>query len=128
MGKKFTFGATPVAKIAEEIRNEEPANIQQPVNDIQSGVNEQSTEINTQHSTLNNKKPIRSAKKQADIVDGTAEDKPVTGKKTDVGVTIQLPKKYYRLLRDIKDETGIALRDLALNAVIEYVDNYEFEE
>lgn len=99
MGKNFNFGATPVAKIADEIRNNDPVSVQQPTNDIQPEFNETST-----------------------------GNKPATAKKTDVGVTIQLPKKYYRTLRDIKDETGIPLRDLALRAVIEYIDNYQFEE
>ena len=49
-------------------------------------------------------------------------------KKTEVGITIQLPKKYHRVLRDIRDETGVPVRDLALRAVIDFVDNYKFEE
>ena len=46
-------------------------------------------------------------------------------KKPDVGITIQLPRRYYRLLRDIKDETGTPLRDLALKAVTQYLDAYK---
>ncbi len=127
MGKKFTFGATPVAKIADDIRNDESASIQQPVNDIQQPVNDIQPEVN-ETSTERKQKPRRAAKKPAGTFDAVADDKSSTAKKTDVGVTIQLPRKYYRLLRDIKDETGMALRDLALKAVMEYVDNYEFEE
>lgn len=99
MGKNFNFGATPVAKIADDIRNNDPASVQQSANDVQSEFNETST-----------------------------DNKSATVKKTDVGVTIQMPRKYYRQLRDIKDETGIPLRDLALRAVIEYIDNYQFED
>ena len=46
-------------------------------------------------------------------------------KKPDVGITIQLPRRYYKLLRDIKDETGTPLRDLALKAVTLYLDAYK---
>lgn len=119
MGKNFNFGATPVAKIADEIRNNDSVSVQQPTNDIQPEFNEVSTVFN---ETSMNGGII-----QPGVNETSTDNKPTTVKKTDVGVTIQLPKKYYRTLRDIKDETGIPLRDLALRAVIEYIDNYQFE-
>ncbi len=102
--KNFNFGDSPVAKTAEDIRNEKhvaPAET--------ATVKPESTQT-------------------APVVTAVAEEEPTPkAKKTEVGVTIQMPKKYYRLLRDIKDETGTPLRDLALKAVIDFVDAYQFE-
>ncbi len=105
MAKKFSFGDSPVAKTAESIREEKH-------------VTQSDVKIQTE--------PVQKATVKT-VLSSVNEDKP-QAKKTEVGVTIQMPKKYYRMLRDIKDETGTPLRDLALKAVIDFVDAYQFED
>jgi hypothetical protein len=116
MAKKFVFGDTPVAKVAGEIRADEETTTSK-LNEIPQTVPEQSV---ASQQTVND-----SAIDERTVNEQKNSEK---AKKSEIGVTVQLPRKYYRLLRDIKDETGISLRDLALRAVMQYVDNYKFED
>ena len=141
MPKKFVFGNTPVAKIAEEIRNDEqkvtvaavPSASEQTTagqmlaNDVQPLANENKAMPNAIPPVDNSSKTMTNDSKPA-VSDEPSDEKAAKTKSTDVGVTVQLPRKYYRLLRDIKDETGVPLRDLALKAVIQYVEGYQFAE
>lgn len=141
MPKKFVFGNTPVAKIAEEIRNDEQKVTVAPVpsaseqtaigqplaDDVQPLVNDIQSFANAVPLVGNNSKAAASENKPTVNADAS-DEKAAKTKSTDVGVTVQLPRKYYRLLRDIKDETGMPLRDLALKAVIQYVEGYQFAE
>ena len=44
------------------------------------------------------------------------------GKKTENGITIYVPMEYYERIAIMKMRTGIPIKDLALQAVIEYLD------
>ena len=44
------------------------------------------------------------------------------GKKTENGITIYVPMEYYERIALIKMRTGIPIKDLALQAVIEFLD------
>lgn len=44
------------------------------------------------------------------------------GKKTENGITIYVPMKYYERITLMKMRTGVPIRDLALQAVIEFLD------
>lgn len=141
MPKKFVFGNTPVAKIAEEIRNDEqkvtvaavPSASEQTTagqlltDDVQPLANESQIAANAIPLVGNSSKVMANDSKPA-VSDEPSDEKAVKVKSADVGVTVQLPRRYYRLLRDIKDETGVPLRDLALKAVIQYVEGYQFAE
>ena len=141
MPKKFVFGNTPVAKIAEEIRNDEqkvtvaavPSASEQTTagqmlaNDVQPLANGNKAVANAVPPVDNSSKAAANESKPS-VNGDAADEKAVKAKSADVGVTVQLPRKYYRLLRDIKDETGVPLRDLALKAVIQYVEGYQFAE
>lgn len=44
------------------------------------------------------------------------------GKKTENGITIYVPMKYYERITLMKMRTGVPIKDLALQAVIEFLD------
>lgn len=48
-----------------------------------------------------------------------------TGKKTQNGITIYVPMEYYMQILQIKIETGTPIKDIALQAVIEYLDRHK---
>lgn len=48
-----------------------------------------------------------------------------TGKKTQNGITIYVPMEYYMQILQMKMETGTPIKDIALHAVIEYLDRYK---
>lgn len=48
-----------------------------------------------------------------------------TGKKTQNGITIYVPMEYYMQILQLKMETGVPIKDIALQAVIEYLDKHK---
>nr|DAH96890.1 MAG TPA: hypothetical protein [Caudoviricetes sp.] len=48
-----------------------------------------------------------------------------TGKKTQNGITIYVPMDYYMQILQMKMETGTPIKDIALQAVIEYLDRHK---
>lgn len=48
-----------------------------------------------------------------------------TGKKTQNGITIYVPMEYYVQILQLKIETGTPIKDIALQAVIEYLDRHK---
>ena len=47
------------------------------------------------------------------------------GKKTQNGITIYVPMEYYMQILQMKMETGTPIKDIALHAVIEYLDRHK---
>ena len=47
------------------------------------------------------------------------------GKKTQNGITIYVPMEYYMQILQMKMETGTPIKDIALKAVIEYLDRHK---
>ena len=47
------------------------------------------------------------------------------GKKTQNGITIYVPMEYYMQIFQMKIETGTPIKDIALQAVIEYLDRHK---
>lgn len=47
------------------------------------------------------------------------------GKKTQNGITIYVPMDYYMQILQMKMETGTPIKDIALQAVIEYLDRHK---
>ena len=48
-----------------------------------------------------------------------------TGKKTQNGITIYVPMEYYMQILQMKIETSTPIKDIALQAVIEYLDRHK---
>lgn len=55
----------------------------------------------------------------SDIIQNVRKPK---GKKTENGITIYVPMEYYERIALMKMRTGIPIKDLALQAVIEFLD------
>lgn len=51
-----------------------------------------------------------------------------SGKKTQNGITIYVPMEYYMQILQMKMETGVPIKDIALNAVIEYLDRHKNDQ
>ena len=49
------------------------------------------------------------------------------GKKTQNGITIYVPMEYYMQILQMKMETGTPIKDIALQAVIEYLERHKNE-
>lgn len=49
------------------------------------------------------------------------------GKKTENGITIYVPMEYYERIALMKMRTGIPIKDLALRAVIDFLDRIKME-
>ena len=78
----------------------------------------QNIEIN-----VNVSHPVK--EEQVETVETTFAPTKVTGKKTQNGITIYVPMEYYMQILQMKVETGTPIKDIALNAVIEYLDRHK---
>ena len=66
-----------------------------------------------------------SKEEQVETVETTFASAKVTGKKTQNGITIYVPMEYYMQILQLKMETGVPIKDIALQAVIEYLDRHK---
>ena len=78
----------------------------------------QNIEINVNVSHPAEEEPV-------ETVETTFASTKVTGKKTQNGITIYVPMNYYMQILQMKMETGVPIRDIALQAVIEYLDRHK---
>ena len=78
----------------------------------------QNIEINVNVSHPAKEEPV-------ETVETTFASTKVTGKKTQNGITIYVPMNYYMQILQMKMETGVPIRDIALQAVIEYLDRHK---
>ena len=62
---------------------------------------------------------------QVETVETTIASTKVTHKKTQNGITIYVPMEYYMQILQLKMETGVPIKDIALQAVIEYLDRHK---
>ena len=78
----------------------------------------QNIEIN-----VNVSHPVK--EEQVETVETSFASAKVTGKKTQNGITIYVPMEYYMQILQLKMETGTPIKDIALQAVIEYLDRHK---
>lgn len=71
--------------------------------------------------------PQATAPSYSPVPPATPAPAPVrkTGKKTQNGITIYVPMEYYMQILQMKMETGTPIKDIALQAVIEYLDRHK---
>lgn len=108
MGKKFNFGESPVAKVAEEIR-EETHSTNQPL------------VIDTTTQTVDVTEKKESVQTEPDPQPVIDQSKP-TSRKSENGIVINVPMDIYTQLVMLKFATGRTLKELALQAVKEFVE------
>ncbi len=53
---------------------------------------------------------------------------PTKSQKSEAGISITVPMKYYRQISFLKIRTGIPIRDLTLRAVIEFLERNKLED
>lgn len=70
--------------------------------------------------------PVASVAQQASVAPQAPAMQPTTNKpgKTQNGITIYVPIEYYMEMYRMKVQTGKPIKDIALQAVIEYVDRH----
>ena len=78
----------------------------------------QNIEINVNVSHPAKEEPV-------ETVETTFASTKVTGKKTQNGITIYVPMNYYMQILQMKMDTGVPIKDIALQAVIEYLDRHK---
>ncbi len=106
----FNFKDTPVAKVADEIREDNQHTSVAPVTTAPAEPAKEQTASVTEPTTT----PIA----QAAVPDVA----PVKAKKTTNGIVIDVPMQEYIKLTMMKVQTGRTLKDLALQAIREFVE------
>lgn len=108
----FNFKDTPVAKMADEIRDDNQHSSVAPVAAAPvEPAKEQSVPV---------AEPTTTPTAQASTPD--VAPSPVKAKKTTNGIVIDVPMQEYMKLMMMKVQTGRTLKDLALQAIREFVE------
>lgn len=108
----FNFKDTPVAKMADEIRDDNQHTSIAPVAAAPTEpAKEQSVPV---------AEPTTTPTAQASAPD--VAPSPVKAKKTTNGIVIDVPMQEYMKLMMMKVQTGRTLKDLALQAIREFVE------
>ena len=124
MAKKFVFGDTKVAETLEEIRE----------NKADNTLATTSTVSDAQHapSPVNIEEPIAVDTASVETAETTDESMgkatvanvpfAAKGKKSENGIVVNVPMNDYMQLMMMKIQTGRTLKDLALQAIHEFVE------
>ena len=124
MAKKFVFGETKVAETLEEIRD----------NKADNTLAATSTVSDTQYapSPVNIDEPLAVDTACVETAETTDESRGkatvahtpfvAKGKKSENGIVVNVPMDDYMQLMMMKIQTGRTLKDLALQAIHEFVD------
>ena len=133
MGKSFVFGKTKVAKTSEEIRENisttskpEDENKQDETtsvtetSDTQQEDSRPSAPLESKQQTEATNKPVTATKNPKSK--NTASRFALNGMKTENGIVVNVPMDDYMQLMMLKIQTGRTLKDLALQAIHEFVE------
>ena len=133
MGKSFVFGKTKVAKTSEEIRENisatskpEDENKQDETtsvtetSDTQQEDSRPSAPLESKQQTEATNKPVTATKNRKSK--NTASRFALNGMKTENGIVVNVPLDDYMQLMMLKIQTGRTLKDLALQAIHEFVE------
>ena len=124
MAKKFVFGETKVAETSEEIRE----------NKADNTLVAPQTVSNAPHATspVNIDDPLAVDTASVETAETTDESRGkatvahtpfvAKGKKSENGIVVNVPMDDYMQLMMMKIQTGRTLKDLALQAIHEFVD------
>ncbi len=123
---KFNFKDTPVAKVAEEIREDEnQMTVKQdqqtsaPIQEAAPAATEQTEQENASVESENEEKPKAPARKKSSASTSLQASK---AKKSKNGIVIDVPIDDYLEMMRLKVITGKTLKDLALQAVHEFIE------
>jgi hypothetical protein len=107
--------AREMTKKAKRFSLEESDAIEENERILESGSQLRKENRENQEETAKQSAPSNSA----DIMLNARKPK---GKKTENGITIYVPMEYYERIALMKMRTGVPIKDLALQAVIEFLD------
>lgn len=125
MSKKFVFGDTKVAKTSEDIREHESKSIEtsKATSTVVAEPTEKTvaeTEKCEETETVATPAPVAPERKRKKTL--TDNLLAVKGKKTENGIVVNVPMEDYMQLTMLKFQTGRTLKDLALQAIHEFVE------
>lgn len=133
MGKSFVFGKTKVAKTSEEIRENRSATSKPEdenkqdettsvteTSDTQQEDSRPSAPLESKQQTEATNKPVTATKNRKSK--NTASRFALNGMKTENGIVVNVPMDDYMQLMMLKIQTGRTLKDLALQAIHEFVE------
>ena len=124
MAKKFVFGETKVAETLEEIRENKADNTLEATPTVSNAPNAPSP-VNTDEPLAVDTASVETAE-TTDESRGKATVAHIPfvakGKKSENGIVVNVPMDDYMQLMMMKIQTGRTLKDLALQAIHEFVD------
>ena len=134
MGKSFVFGKTKVAKTSEEIRENKSAASKPEDEDKQDETTSVTETFDNQQEDSKPSAPLESKDQQTEVTNkpvtatknrkskNTASRFALNGMKTENGIVVNVPMDDYMQLMMLKIQTGRTLKDLALQAIHEFVE------
>ena len=134
MGKPFVFGKTKVAKTSEEIRENISATSKQEDENKQDETTSVTETSDNQQEDSKPSVPLESNEQQTEAINkpvtatknrkskNTASRFALNGMKTENGIVVNVPMDDYMQLMMLKIQTGRTLKDLALQAIHEFVE------
>lgn len=102
----------PVAEATEQTEAAESAEVAAPIEQPQHQVQQPQPQVQQQ--------PIAQTAKSIGM-----QSAGNRSKRTEQGITVIVPMEYYEQIALMKMRTGIPIRDIALQAVIEFVDKHK---
>lgn len=102
----------PVAEATEQTEAAEPAEAAAPIEQPQQQVQQPQPQVQQQ--------PIAQTAQPIGMTSAGNRSK-----RTEQGITVIVPMEYYEQIALMKMRTGIPIRDIALQAVIEFVDKHK---
>ena len=134
MGKSFVFGKTKVAKTSEEIRENISATSKPEDENKQDETTSVTETSDNQQEDSKPSAPLESKDQQTEVTNkpvtatknrkskNTASRFALNGMKTENGIVVNVPMDDYMQLMMLKIQTGRTLKDLALQAIHEFVE------
>ncbi len=107
-----TVAEAPVAEATEQTEAAEPAEAAAPIEQPQQQVQQPQPQVQQQ--------PIAQTAQPIGMTSAGNRSK-----RTEQGITVIVPMEYYEQIALMKMRTGIPIRDIALQAVIEFVDKHK---
>lgn len=114
-----TVAEAPVAEATEQTEAAEPAEAAAPIEQPQQQVQQPQQQVQQPQPQVQ-QQPIAQTAQPIGMTSAGNRSK-----RTEQGITVIVPMEYYEQIALMKMRTGIPIRDIALQAVIEFVDKHK---
>ena len=130
----------PVAEATEQTEAAEPAEAAAPIEQPQQQVQQPQQQVQQPQQQVQQPQPqVQQPQPQVQQPQPQVQQQPIAqtaqsigmtsagnrSKRTEQGITVIVPMEYYEQIALMKMRTGIPIRDIALQAVIEFVDKHK---